>query len=71
MSMSRLVFSNAEAKPHNVALDLTLESVPHVMEWYGAFFAGDRYTVTLDGRNVPMGINGEMIAHSEEPKDAG
>jgi hypothetical protein len=59
--MVRLVFSNADAKPHNVALDLSLESVPPVMAWYGAYHAGDRYTVTLDGRNVPLGINGEMM----------
>ena len=63
--MARLVFSNADAKPHNVALDLSLDSVPHVMAWYGAYCAGDRYTVTLDGRNVPMDHNGEMLAHED------
>lgn len=59
--MHRLVFSNAEATPKNVSIDLSMESVSHVMAWYGAYFAGDRYTATLDGRNVPMDQNGEMI----------
>lgn len=58
----RLVFSNADATPKNVALDVALDAVPHIMDWYGAFFAGDRYTVTVDGRNVAMDINGGMVA---------
>lgn len=67
--MQRLVFSNAEAKPKNVSIDLSSESVPHVMAWYGAYFAGDRYTATLDGRNVPMDQNGEMIPNEKEGQD--
>ena len=59
--MSRLVFSNAEATPKNVCLEVSEEAVPLIMQWYGAFCAGDRYTVTLDGRNVRMDLNGEMI----------
>lgn len=58
--MHKLVFSNADATPKNVCVVLSRESIPHVMAWYGAYFAGDRYTVTLDGRNVPMDQNGEM-----------
>lgn len=57
----RLVFSNADAKPKNVAVDVSGESAPHVMAWYGAYFAGDRYTVTCNGRNVRMDQNGEPI----------
>ncbi len=59
--MGKLVFSNADAKPHNVALDVSRESVPHIMAWYGSYSAGDRYTVTYDGRNVPMDLNGEPL----------
>jgi hypothetical protein len=62
--MVRLVFANADAKPKVVAVDVSRESVPHIMAWYGAYCAGDRYTVTMDGRNVPMGRNGEMVGAS-------
>lgn len=56
-----LVFSNADARPRNVAVRLAPEAVRNVMAWYGAYFAGDRYTVTMDGRNVPMDQNGEPL----------
>ena len=56
----KLVFSNADATPKTTVLHLRRDAVPHVMAWYGAYFAGDRYTVTMDGRNVRMDQNGEM-----------
>ena len=59
--MVSLVFMNADATPKTVKLELDVSAVPHVMAWYGAYFAGDRYTVALDGRNVPMDHNGETI----------
>ena len=57
--MGKLVFMNADATPKNVAIDIGRDSVRHVMAWYGAYFAGDRYTVSLDGRNIPIDGNGE------------
>lgn len=53
-----LVFNNADATPRSTVIRVSADSVPHVMAWYGAYFAGDRYTVTLDGRNVRMDMNG-------------
>ena len=53
-----LVFNSAETRPRSVVLHTRREDVEHVMAWYGAFHAGDRYTVTMDGRNVPMDQNG-------------
>ena len=61
-----LVFNNADATPKSVVLDVSVSAVPHIMAWYGVYFAGDRYTVTLDGRNVPMDQNGEPIATMQE-----
>jgi hypothetical protein len=60
--MHTLVFSNADDKPRNVTIRCDLPSVAPIMAWYGAYFAGDRYTVMLDGRNVPMDQNGEPVA---------
>lgn len=56
-----LVFSNADAKPHNVKIECTLESVPPIMEWYGGHFSGDLYTVTVDGRNIPLDTWGQAV----------
>ena len=49
----KLVFNNADATPKTTSVTLHADDVPNVMAWYGAFYAGDRYTVARDGRNVP------------------
>jgi len=59
--MMRLVFNNADATPKTQVIECSAESVPQIMAWHGAYFAGDRYTVALDGRNVRMDLNGEPV----------
>ncbi len=59
--MVRLVFNNADATPKTEVVECSAESVGKVMAWYGAYFAGDKYTVACDGRNVRMDRNGEPI----------
>ena len=59
--MVRLVFNNSDATPMTEVVDCSLESVPLIMAWYGGHFSGDRYTVTLNARNVPMNVCGEPI----------
>ena len=39
---------------------LRMENVRQVLEWYGAFYAGDDYTVTLNGRPLALDPNGEI-----------
>ncbi len=56
--MRTLVFNNADATPKTAVIRCDTASVPSIMAWYGAYFAGDRYTTTLDGRNVQMDQNG-------------
>jgi hypothetical protein len=63
--MVRLVFSNADATPKTEVVDVHRDSVALVMRWYGSHHAGDRYTVTVDGRNVRMDLNGEMVAEGD------
>ena len=53
-----LVFSNADATPKNMTIYTTKECVEDIMVMYGSHFAGDRYTVSFDGRNIPMDQNG-------------
>ena len=57
-----LVFNNADAIPKSEVLRVHRDAVARVMAWYGAYYAGDRYTVTVDGRNVRMDQNGEPTA---------
>jgi len=64
----RLVFNNADATPKTTVLDVSAEAVPDIMAWYGAYCAGDRYTATVDGRNVPMDQNGEPPHVNKTPK---
>ena len=64
--MKALVFNNADATPKTVRVLCAEESVPDIMAWYGSYFAGDRYTVALDGRNVPMDLNGEPTSTTGE-----
>ena len=59
--MQTVVFNNADAKPRSVVIRADQASILHIMAWYGAYFAGDRYTVTIDGRKAKMDHNGELI----------
>lgn len=65
VQVRRLVFNNADAKPKTAIVECAPASVRQVMAWYGAYSAGDRYTVTYDGRNIPMDINGECLPNAE------
>lgn len=65
--MVRLVFNNADATPKTSVIECSSASVPQIMAWYGAYFAGDRYTVNADGRHIPMDRNGEPIKWGVTP----
>jgi hypothetical protein len=62
---AKLVFHNRATKPLNIVIETTRECVPLIMAWYGAYWAGDPYTVTYDGRNVPFDLNGEPMGWNE------
>lgn len=63
--IGKLTFMNADAKPHNCSVTVSADCVSQVMAWYGAYYAGDRYTVAFEGRNIPMDHNGEPTRHVE------
>lgn len=64
-ALRRLVFMNADANPKNHTVLCDAASVPYIMAWYGEYFAGDRYTVAMDGRNVAMDQNGWPKCNSQ------
>lgn len=43
-----------------IEMRVSRAAVPHIMDWYGAFCAGDDYDVHINGRKQEMGINGEL-----------
>lgn len=61
MSTVKLRFSNIDARPKEVSFDISKDGVKDVMAWYGAYFAGDRYAVYIDGVKVKKDLNGELV----------
>jgi hypothetical protein len=61
MDCKALVFHNRESRTRNIKVNVCRDSVASLMAWYGAYYAGDTYTVSYDGRNVPMDQNGEPV----------
>lgn len=59
--MHELKFTNTDATPKVVSLSVDKASVAPIMTWYGSHFAGDRYTVTLDGERLKKDRNGELV----------
>lgn len=56
-----LLFTNKDAKPKKTLLMVDAASVAPIMAWYGAYYAGDRYKVSVDGKRVQMDQNGELV----------
>lgn len=56
-----LQFTNMDARPKVQTMTISRENVPQVMAWYGAYYARDRYRVTIDGEVVKKDKNGELV----------
>lgn len=59
--MIELKFINSDARPKQCVLHIDKRDVHHVMAWYGAYYAGDRYAVYVDGAKVEKDQNGELV----------
>lgn len=57
-----LKFVNSDARPKTTVLHVAADSIAPVMSWYGAYYAGDRYTVYADGARLQKGRNGEFLS---------
>ncbi len=60
MRIVELRFENPESELHSVAVHVEREACPIIMDWYGAYCAGDNYRVFINGNHVPLGVNGEL-----------
>lgn len=56
-----LKFVNSDAKPKVSTVFCTEDSVALIMVWYGAFHAGDRYSVRYGDAVVKKDHNGEPV----------
>lgn len=57
-TLGKLEFINHDATTHD-AIHCTIDSIEPIMQWYGAFCAGDDYMVLFDGCEVAFDQNGE------------
>lgn len=61
MAIHELLFVNKDAKPKRTLLRVDTAAIAPIMAWYGAYYAGDRYKVSVDGSRVGMDQNGELL----------
>ena len=59
--MVELRFDNLDATPKTTTIRCDSTSIAPVMAWYGAFYAGDRYSVHADGVKLKKDRNGELV----------
>lgn len=62
--MSELTFVNSDATPKTVTIKTRKTDIPAIMRWYGAFYAGDRYRVLIDGKPVKKDISTSYVERS-------
>lgn len=61
VSTRELKFVNLDARPKTQVLHVDVASVEPIMAWYGAYYAGDRYSVFFDGQRLEKDQNGELV----------
>ena len=61
MSIRKLQFINQDATPKETTIDVSTESIPVVMTWYGGYHSGDNYIVLVDGIEVEKDSIGELV----------
>jgi hypothetical protein len=60
-----LKFINRDARPRVTELSVARGGCADICLWYGAFHAGDRYSVYINDVQQKLGINGELLSLSE------
>lgn len=65
-TLRELKFVNRDARPKECVVHVSAASIGPVMAWYGSYFAGDQYTVFVDGAKVRKDHNGELMGESHE-----
>lgn len=58
--MKTVTFTNIDATPTQTTVEVSEASIPHILAWYNAYYAGDTYSMTVDGNLVPT-LDGEIL----------
>lgn len=58
--MVEVKFTNRDATPKVAIIKTRKGDVASIVEWYSAFYAGDRYTIHIDGKKVALDYNGRL-----------
>lgn len=58
--MIEMKFNNRDAIPKVAVIKTRRADAPAIARWYSAFYAGDKYTLHIDGQKVALDNNGEM-----------
>jgi hypothetical protein len=61
MKTVEMKFTNSDARPKVVVINCARNSCEHIAAWYGAYFAGDRYNIKIDGKPVKKDQNGDIL----------
>lgn len=59
-----IVFVNMMADAGKVTVFAAPESVANIVAWYGGYFSGDDYGVTLNGKPAEIDHNGCLVNYS-------
>jgi hypothetical protein len=60
-SLDLVEIQNQDATPKYFRMIVSRDKMPEVLEWYHSFYYGDDYTVTVNGRTILLGRNGEPL----------
>ncbi|NRA31078.1 MAG: hypothetical protein HRU11_12560 [Parvularculaceae bacterium] len=55
-------FTNSDARPKVETVTVASKDADKVARWYGGFFAGDRYSIHINGEKVEKSPDGEIEA---------
>lgn len=59
--MNTLIFTNLMASPQTRRIELSADSdYQAVIRWYAAFYSGDNFTVTLNGKILKTDADGNI-----------
>lgn len=58
--MIELKFTNRDATPKVAIIKTRKSDMASIVEWYSAFYAGDSYTVHIDGKKAALDHNGQL-----------
>jgi hypothetical protein len=61
MKIKKLKFINLDACEQTTVVHCDANSVEHILAWYGSFWAGDNHRAFLDGSELPLDQNGQLI----------